>query len=244
MKKLIQLVTYLAICLIGVAVFFVLVVRPDAEPSIKPTNSNRSVLVQIRDDAKFGVLNFVIAPGSAKWFYVPNDLLLKDAEDPVTLGSAAHEIVLLNTRNTFNDVNGLEVSDVWQIDFVAFASFVEAADGVEIQSLHRTVSGFEAVSYIFESTQNPKIQLERFKEIWPQLVRSFGTKDLPNILTSIGSSSRSTIEQNEFVGYLKMMNKQFKNLKFAMLSLNDEKQLQLQSRTRLIEAGVRERMAP
>ena len=244
MKKIIELATISAIILLSAAAIFVFIVKPEAEPTIKPTNSDRSVLVQIRDDAKLGVLNFVVAPKAQKWFYVPNDLLLSEEDVPKTLGSAASELVVQNPLNALNEITGLEITDVWQIDYVAFASFVEAANGVEIKSEQKTLSGFEAVSYAFESTSNPQVRFHRFKEIWPQIVRSFGTKDLPNILTSIGSSSRSSIEQDEFVGYLKMMNKQIKNLDFSKLKLNDLKQLQLRSRARLIAAEAHERIAP
>ncbi|MEN9693090.1 MAG: hypothetical protein RLZZ330_734 [Actinomycetota bacterium] len=244
MNRLIRTVTIFAVALISLASVYVFVVRPSAEPVIKPSNTERTVLVQIRDDSKFGVLNFVVAPGSEKWFYVPSDLLLDDVTDPVTLGSAASELVLQNPLNALNEIAGLRITDVWQIDYVAFASLVEAADGVEIAETRKTLRGFEAVAYIFEATSNSQIQLERFKEVWPQIVRSFGTRDLPNVLTSIGSSSRSTIEQTDFVGYLKMMNRNLKNFKFIRISLNDLNQLPVGARTRLIEAGVRERLAP
>lgn len=243
MNRLIRIVTFFAVALISLASVYVFVVRPSAEPVIKPSNTERSVLVQIRDDSKFGVLNFVVASGSEKWFYVPNELLLDDVTDSVTLGSAASELVLQNPLNALNEISGLRITDVWQIDYVAFASFVEAADGVEIEETQKTLRGFEAVTYVFEATSNPQIQLKRFKVVWPQIMRSFGTRDLPNILTSIGSSSRSTIEQNDFVGYLKMMNRNVKNLKFIRISLNDLNHLPVDARTRLIEAGVRERIA-
>jgi hypothetical protein len=245
MSKLIRAVTLLGIGLIGVTLIFVLIVSPNAEKLINESDTNRTVLVQFRDDYDFAQLNFVVADRGTKWFYLQSNLEFSTDPSLTTLGSSSQNIVLQSSLNRLNETYGIEVDDVWQIDKVAFASLVEAADGVSVRDpQERTLNGFEAVSYVFEATKNPEVILSRFRKIWRQVVSSFGTKELINVLTAIGSSSRSTIEQSDLAGYLQGMAKQRKHVIFRKTHLDEEFMLTFKSRKRLIEAGVRETLAP
>lgn len=245
MQKIVRLTATFGALVILIAFLYVFAVRPVTDEPSPATNQERTLLVQFRDSAKFGELNFVVADNGKKWFYIPSNLVFKTDPAIVTLGSSAQGFILRDSLNQLNELTGIEIDDVWQIDDVAFASLVEVADGVEIlQPEEKTLDGFEALNFVFRESSNPKIVLQRFKKIWPQIIDSFGQADLPNILTTIGSSSRSTIEQDEFVSYLEMVNQHRKDVVFRKTMLNSDFVLTFKSRMRLIDAGVRERLAP
>jgi len=242
--KLVRLITLLGIATIVATLILVFVVKPKLEKQYTISNENRTLLVQFRGPEQFAELNFVVTNRGSKWIYIPSSLVFATSPAIVTLGSSAQNLILQNSVNQLNDGYGLQIDDVWQIDRVAFASFVEAADGVEVGQEKTTLNGFAAAEYVFDATENPKVVFERFKEVWRQVVNSFGSSELSNVLTSIGSSSRSSIAQSEFAGYLKVMNKHRKQLVFRKTTLDKRFKLTLESRKRLIDAGVRETLAP
>lgn len=245
MQKLVRATAAIGALILVLAVTYVFVVRPDAQKQSEPGNQERTLLVQFRDSSKFSELNFVVADAGKKWFYIPSNLVFETDPSIETLGTSAQGFLLRSSLNGLNETNGIEIDDVWQIDEVAFASLVEAADGVEILIPEKkTLDGFAALNYVFGETSNPKIILQRFKIVWRQLINSFGSSDLVNILTTIGSSSRSTIQQAEFAGYLEQINRHRKEVVFKKTKLNSDFSLTVKSRQRLIDAGVRERLAP
>lgn len=245
MQKLMRVIAAFGVFILVTAIGYVFVVQPDADEPMGVDNLERTILVQFRDAAKFGELSFVVADQGKKWIYIPSNLVFTSEPAIITLGSSTQDFFLRNSLNRLNDSAGLEIDDIWQIDDVAFASLVEAADGVEIhEPEQKTLNGFEALSYIFEQTNNPKIILQRFKKIWRQIIESFGSDEMVNILTTIGSSSRSTIEQEEFAGFLALINQHRKDVIFRKTELNSDFKLTFESRSRLIDAGVRERLAP
>jgi hypothetical protein len=230
------------ICLTLILVFLV---KPEVENQYTISNENRTLLVQFRGPEQFADLNFVVTQRGTKWIYIPNSLVFSTSPAIVTMGSSSQNLILQSSLNRLNDAYGLAIDDVWQIDRVAFASFVEAADGVEVKDLEmKTLTGFEAATYVFDATENPKVIYKRFKKVWRQVIDSFGSAELTNVLTSIGSSSRSSIAQAEFAGYLKVINKQRKEVIFRKTRLDERFKLTLKARKRLIDAGVRETLAP
>ncbi len=245
MNRLARLVTTLGIVVITFALIFIFIVHPTAENQSPASNSKRSLLVQFRDAELFSELNFIVVDHGSKWFYLPNNLVFERSMGSSTLGATSQNLILQNSQNQLNDSVGIQIDDVWQINKVAFASLIEAVDGVTVQDLAaKTLTGFEAYSYVFDATDRPEEVLQRFEEIWPQVVDSFGSRNLQNELTAIGSSSRSSIEQSEFIGYLRMMNKHRKQLVFKKLQLTSDYTLKVKARQRLIDAGVRETLAP
>ncbi len=244
MAKLVRLVTLLGIATIAATLIVVFIVKPNIEQQYTISNENRTLLVQFRGPEQFAELNFVVTNRGTKWIYIPNSLVFSTSPAIVTLGSSSQNLILQSSLNQINDGYGLQIDDVWQIDRVAFASFVEAADGVEVGRDKTTLTGFAAAAYVFDATENPKVILKRFKKVWRQVIDSFGSAELSNILTSIGSSSRSSIAQSEFAGYLKVMNKNRKQVVFRKTDLDERFKLTLESRKRLVDAGVRETLAP
>lgn len=245
MTRLIKFVTSLGLAAISFSVILVFIIKPAAENQFTLSNENRTLLVQFRGPEQFAELNFVVTQRGTNWIYIPNSLVFSTSPAIVTLGSSSQNLILQSSLNRLNDSYGLEINDVWQIDRVGFASFVEAADGVEVQeSEMKTLNGFEAATYVFDATENPQVIYKRFKRVWKQVIDSFGSAELANVLTSIGSSSRSSIAQSEFAGYLRNLNKQRKEVVFSKTHLDERFKLTLKARKRLIEAGVRETLAP
>lgn len=245
MEKLIRGVTLLGIALISFTLILVFVIQPDSESQYKKSNKSRTLLLQIRGEDKFSEINFIVTQRGAKWFYLPSDLVLAVEPTLMTIGSTSQNLILTKSRDEFNESYGLAVDDAWQIDLVAFASLVESANGVEVKNpFSQTLNGFEAINYVFEATENPKVILDRFIEVWPAVISSFDSKDLINVLTAIGSSSRSSVEQYEFASYLRAMARLKDDVVFKESRVDDESRLTFKSRKRLIQAGVRETLAP
>jgi hypothetical protein len=245
MEKLIRAVTLLGLALLCITLIFVFAIRPEVESQFSKSNANRVVLVQFRDASDFAQLNFVVTNRGTKWFYVPSELVFETKASTLSLGGSSQNLNMETSLNLLNDAYGIEIDDVWQVDQAAFASLVESAGGVEVANpILQTLDGFEAVTFVFDATDNTPVVLQRFEKVWKQIIDYFGSNNLVNVLTSIGSSSRSSVEQSELAGYLRYLHRHQKDVVYKHLHIDADFALKVQARQRLIDAGVRETLAP
>ena len=230
-----------------------------SQTSVDSVKLPTSVLFQLRDDAGLAVVNAVITNDNTDWLSLPARLQVGDR----MLGELAVGLdVSAATRGIRNEV-GFDIAQTWQIDRLGLAALIDNVDGVEVKAarnLTLTASNGESISLMagynykldakFGSTYatdcEPRECVRRFNQVWRSLMERLDSAWLPEILESVGSSSRSTLNQLELVSLIERMQQRNAQQPTRILHLASKRAATLQgarwltaaARKRLLEAGV------
>jgi len=231
----------------------------------------RGVLLQVRDSDKSGWLTVVIADKGNTWFVVPAEAVVSNGLTVQTVGSTARSLNLDQTSAALEELLNIEFDEVWQIDRLGLSAFVEAAGGVDITPQKTMVlsplsapdlnllggvtvrlQGVYASLYAVDPTiTKSKLRYNRFDEVWRELMAHLDGATLPDVLSAIGSASRSSMTQSELVAYIDRMQQirdaaapKVRVLPTIEASYGGEPHLYLLSAAReaLVAAGIRERI--
>ncbi len=115
------------------------------------------------------------------------------------------------------------VDDAWVMDRLAFAGLVDAVGGVRLELPARTaylndqglpeileagpqtLAGAKAADYVLDpSLRNEQVRLQRFQNVWDQILRRFPTdqEKARTLVVSLGALSKPTMNTDQLADYL------------------------------------------
>lgn len=232
-----------------------------------------SVLLQVRNDDKAGWLTVVITGKGERWFIVPAEAVVSNGVTVQTVESTAKSLNLDQTSAALESLLNVDFDEVWQVDRLGLSAFVEAAEGVIVTPRHDIritppnapelsllggvsvkLSGMYASMYAVDPTLTAdQSRYARLDAVLASLMSRLDAATLPTVLPAIGSASRSSMEQAELIAFIEKLQQlraisdpDIATLATIEATYNGQKYQYLltKARTALIEAGVRERIAP
>lgn len=239
-----------------------------------PVSMPNSMLVQIRGDDKNAVLSFIIADQGRSWFVLPANAVLTNGVTPQTVGSVAAALDIANAPREIENSLQISLDETWVIDRLAIAAMVESVGGITIsareditlippnaeQGLSLTantptfLNGMYASLYGVDTRRSdPTGRLRVFFEIFAPLLQKLDGGTLPEVLSAVGSTSRSSLEQRELIAvidklqYLDSVGQRRITILPTIWGVYEGKRgryLTREAREQLLAAGVRETITP
>ena len=247
--------------------------RAQTPPSAIDYEMPQTVLLQVRDDDQQGYLNILLADEGKSWFVIPSAVVVRQGADVITLSESATAINQNASQSALSASLDIEIDEIWQINRLGLAAYLESIGGnIRVNPREETtlpvsdgeltlaagqtalLSGTLASHYVVDLQNLNEFQKSRrFVEVWAQLMNRLDGATLPEILSSIGSASRSSLPQLELINYVEKVQSAWSVgrppvIVLATITATYQGQPQIylttKARQRLLAAKVRERITP
>ena len=199
-----------------------------------PLELPTSLLFQLRDDDGTAVVSALISPRGGDWLVFPADLGVGSG---LTISTAAQGLDVRRSGQSLADQTGIEVGETWQLDRVGLSALIDIVGGVSVtvdetvrledgngglRVLRQGETAFLEPNYgsRYATSGSPESQARHTVQVLRDLFRRLDAAALPNVLQSVGSSSRSTLGTPWLVHLIERLQQQNSAKPFSISQLD------------------------